>query len=579
MRSVLRTTSIFAACCFLIAATAWSQQPALMRAFDSERRGDYAAAASAYRRVLTTNPGDVSALLGLERSLIPLNRTAEIMPAVRAALAASPTSTAAYGVALRAWAAADQPDSVRSFAERWARMAPNDESPYREWGASELGRQNRAGARAAYLEGRARLGRPDALSAELAQLALADGDYPVALKEWLLAVRRLPGYKVTAVSTLSQAPERVRPDLLLSLAEERDLLARRIESELRAGWGDALGAVRVLEPALPGDRIQAIAALQSLLEALRTLRTPEGEQAQGKVLEAVADRLPANQASSFRLDAARAYSAGGDRSAARRMLAGLADNRDAPPNVSADAGRTLLGVLIGDGKLDEAQKRLSDLRPKMSADQYDDMRRRLVLAWVRAGELAKADSAIAPDSSVGGLAVSGRVRLYRGDIAGALARFKAAGPYAGDRQEATQTTMFMALIQPLDKDTLPALGQALLRLEQGDTAAAAAGLEGVAKDLPVQQGGAELHLMAGRLLAASGKSADAERLFRAAASNASPATASAAELALAELLISSGRTQEAVSILEHLILTYPGSALVPQARRELDQARGAVPRT
>jgi hypothetical protein len=34
-----------------------------------------------------------------------------------------------------------------------------------------------------------------------------------------------------------------------------------------------------------------------------------------------------------------------------------------------------------------------------------------------------------------------------------------------------------------------------------------------------------------------------------------------------------------VQVLEHLILTYPESALVPQARRTLDQARGAVPRT
>jgi hypothetical protein len=34
-----------------------------------------------------------------------------------------------------------------------------------------------------------------------------------------------------------------------------------------------------------------------------------------------------------------------------------------------------------------------------------------------------------------------------------------------------------------------------------------------------------------------------------------------------------------VSTLEHLILTYSTSALVPQARRALDEARGAVPRT
>jgi hypothetical protein len=34
-----------------------------------------------------------------------------------------------------------------------------------------------------------------------------------------------------------------------------------------------------------------------------------------------------------------------------------------------------------------------------------------------------------------------------------------------------------------------------------------------------------------------------------------------------------------VARLEHLILTYPQSALVPQARRELDLARAGIPGT
>jgi predicted Zn-dependent protease len=76
-----------------------------------------------------------------------------------------------------------------------------------------------------------------------------------------------------------------------------------------------------------------------------------------------------------------------------------------------------------------------------------------------------------------------------------------------------------------------------------------------------------------------GKSADAERLFRAAAVPEAPGTAPAAALALAELLIEQGRTADAIPRLEHLILTYPESALVPEARRRLDQARGAVPKT
>jgi predicted Zn-dependent protease len=101
----------------------------------------------------------------------------------------------------------------------------------------------------------------------------------------------------------------------------------------------------------------------------------------------------------------------------------------------------------------------------------------------------------------------------------------------------------------------------------------------VAAELPPRQGRAELYLLAGRLYSATGQTAEAERLLRAAAVKEAPSTAPAAELALAELLISTRRGGEAVQILEHLILTYPESALVPQARRKLDEARGAVPRT
>ena len=95
------------------------------------------------------------------------------------------------------------------------------------------------------------------------------------------------------------------------------------------------------------------------------------------------------------------------------------------------------------------------------------------------------------------------------------------------------------------------------------------------------KGGAEIRLLAGRTRGGrqvtpapppSGCSGEA-------AVEEAPATAPAAELALAELLLREGRKDDAIAQLEHLILTYPASALVPQARRTLDQARGAVPQT
>ncbi|MGH7569890.1 MAG: tetratricopeptide repeat protein, partial [Gemmatimonadales bacterium] len=53
----------------------------------------------------------------------------------------------------------------------------------------------------------------------------------------------------------------------------------------------------------------------------------------------------------------------------------------------------------------------------------------------------------------------------------------------------------------------------------------------------------------------------------------------AAELEWARLLLRQGQGAEAIAHLEHLILSYPTSAVVPEARRELERARGAIPKS
>ena len=74
------------------------------------------------------------------------------------------------------------------------------------------------------------------------------------------------------------------------------------------------------------------------------------------------------------------------------------------------------------------------------------------------------------------------------------------------------------MLQPIEADSLPALGEALLQLEQATPhSAVGAGSRRLATDLPPAGGGAEVRLLAGRLAPAQGKPADAERLFRAAA--------------------------------------------------------------
>ena len=156
-------------------------------------------------------------------------------------------------------------------------------------------------------------------------------------------------------------------------------------------------------------------------------------------------------------------------------------------------------------------------------------------------------SAPSTDSTVEGLALHGWLRLYRGDVAGALAAFKLAGPYAGDRAEATRRTSLLALLQPIEADTVPELGRAMLALEQGDTARATGALERIGGTLSPAKGGAEASLLAARLAASAGDTTRAERLYRVAAVPEAPATAPAAELALGELLLARQRTDDGMA--------------------------------
>jgi len=57
------------------------------------------------------------------------------------------------------------------------------------------------------------------------------------------------------------------------------------------------------------------------------------------------------------------------------------------------------------------------------------------------------------------------------------------------------------------------------------------------------------------------------------------AAAPAAELEWARLLLRQLEAREAIRHLEHLILSYPESAVVPEARRDLERAKGAIPRS
>jgi hypothetical protein len=134
------------------------------------------------------------------------------------------------------------------------------------------------------------------------------------------------------------------------------------------------------------------------------------------------------------------------------------------------------------------------------------------------------------------------------------------------------------LLQHVTAEKLPDLGRALQDLLRGDTAHSVSELDQAARALPPAGGRADLLELAGELASAHRDDETAAALLRGvlAADSTGPA-APAAELALARLHARAGHPDVAVRQLEHLILAHAQSALVPQARRLLDQLRGALP--
>lgn len=184
---------------------------------------------------------------------------------------------------------------------------------------------------------------------------------------------------------------------------------------------------------------------------------------------------------------------------------------------------------------------------------------------------------MANDSTIDGLAVRGRIRLYLGDLALASSLLRIAGPFAGAREAAVTRTTALALLQVIDEDSLPALGAALLKLERHDSVTAGQELARVGSGLPPGRGGAEVLLLAGRVQAGVGNRPEAERLFRLVTDLNVPASAAQATVELARILVASERKPQAIELLEQLLVSYPTSAVAPQARRLLDMAKGAIP--
>ena len=558
-----------------------AQGQAIGPGFELERAGRYADAASVYFTTVRGDPTNLPALLGLERTLLVLNRLPELLPLVQNARARLPESVALRSLELRVYAGLNQFDSLETIGRRWAAAAPQSEQPYREWGQALADHRMWDEARRAFLVGRRTLGGDGTLAIELAQLEQRTGNWEAAAAEWGRAVTRSPDIGPTAESQLADAPAAVHDRVARVLtAPGVSARARRLGAELLLTWAQPTAAWAAMESTL-GDS-ETPDALRRFADLAGVLTTAEGHRARGVALARWADLVPWQQASRARAEAVRELLEAGDKVAARRVLEGLTTDSTAPAEAHAVAEAALLQVLIADGQLDVAEERLTAARTSITADDRAALRLALSQARVARGELDRAETVLGEDSSVAAVAQRGWIALYRGNLRAALEDFRLAGPYATDRAAATERTAMMAMLQRIPQESSPELGAALLTLARGDSVAAINALRRAGGKLPEQGGRLEVLLLAGQVAAGKGgdQAQTATALFdevvRAGGEGAAPA---AAELEWARLLVRRGQNAEAIPHLEHLILTYPSSAFVPEARRVLERAKGAIPKS
>ena len=571
------TRSLSAAVGLLIAWPALARGQAIGPGFELERSGKYADAANVYFTTVRTDPTNVPALLGLERVLFVLNRMPELLPLVQRARTRAPENVALRSLEVRAYAHLNQQDSLEAVVRRWAATTPQSDAPYREWGLALGDRRMYDDARRALLIGRRTLGGEGTLAIELAELEQRAGNWEAAAREWARAIAQAHDVAPNAATQLAEAPSVMRDRVLrVLLAPEANRSARRLAAEVLLIWGRPNEAWAAMESTLGGRDPETQADLRRFTDLAAGISTPDGHRVRGLALNRWADLLPSPLAERARAEAVRELLEANDRASARRVL-------EAHTGAQGVTQVALLQLMIADGQLDAVERRLgTDTGAALPADDRASLKLALARARIGRGELDRAAAALGNDSSVAAIAQRGWIALYRGDLRAATDAFRIAGPYAGDRSSATDRTAMLALLQRVQEPSSPELGAALLTLARGDSAAAVGALRRAAGQLPLQGGRLEVQLIAGQVAARLGPQQEVtavalfDEIVHAGGDGAAPA---AAELEWSRLLIRRGQPADAIPHLEHLILTYPNSAVVPEARRELERARGAIPKS
>ena len=541
-------------------ASAQDQQ--YMSAMELEQEGRFREAAAAYRNAIGRH--GASALLGLERVYAELGRSDSLLPILDSVIAADPREGLYRAMLLRTHRFASRSDAMRTAFERWAKDAPGDAAPYREYSRLLLQDGRAAEADSVLQRAQRALGSTRDLETEMAQLRAATGQWELSTQSWRAAVRGAPYLEQAAVFALSPAPEptRVAVRRVLS-APPAEISARRLLAALELGWGSPREAWQALR-SLPADSLSA-AAWRDF-----------GERAENSGAWLTArDAFAAVHA--WRPSAPVAVRAGyaalnGNHPESALELATAAEALEDSSQAAQSSVPLRVRALTLLARPAEAEAAVSAYEAWLPADVRLALLRSVALGWVRAGDVVKARTALATAGTEEDDPAAGWIALYEGDLTTARRVMRASSDLAPGGVTA------LAILARTRAQRSAILGRAFLALARGDSAAAGRDLVQAADSLP--DAASLLLATAAHLAAARRNEAGAIALWSTILErHTETPEAAEADLLWARLLRRNGDSAGAIARLEHLILNYPSSALVPQARRELELARGGIPST
>jgi tetratricopeptide (TPR) repeat protein len=260
----------------------------------------------------------------------------------------------------------------------------------------------------------------------------------------------------------------------------------------------------------------------------------------------------------------------GDAGAALR-LAPLADAKGDSTLIARSYLPLHARALAALGRPTEAERLLARYDRFLSPGAHNSLVRTIAWGWVRTGDMSRARAALATTGVEGDSSdAAGWLALYEGNLKTARALLR------GGTESSPEVALALGVVARIKADSAPLIGKAFLALARNDSLGAARQFIDAANQTPAAR--SILLLIAAQINAARGNTTEAIALWKQIVDgDKDTPEAPQAELEWAKQLHRTGDSAGAATHLEHLILAYPQSALVPQARRELELTKSAIP--